>query len=126
MTKKALVLDTTYILPLFGIDVSLDGISPRKMKKIIEGSSNNFLIRLPEICLMEVNYKLNSIYRKTGNEEVLDRYSIALPTILNSKSGPLLVLVGEPPFECNRIELSIIFMLKILIQSLAYSFKTVS
>lgn len=80
-----LILDTTYILPLFGIKV-------KKLKKLNEGLQTiwkqgikGYEIYLPSVCLIEVNYKLIQEYKKTKNFEILKRYPIALPTLKTSK-----------------------------------------
>ena len=81
---NSLVLDTTYVLPLFGIrfDFSQDFQEEIKLlwKKGIEG----FKIYLPSTCLIETVFKLLSEYRKNKDFSILERYQLILPTVLNS------------------------------------------
>nr|MDO8109946.1 PIN domain-containing protein [Candidatus Sigynarchaeota archaeon] len=85
MTTRPLILDTTFVLPLFGIDVDLSkGYSPLLIhlwKKGIPG----FRLILPTSCLVEVYYKLNKEFKRKQDKSVLDRYSVALPTVVTSK-----------------------------------------
>ncbi|MHA1257200.1 MAG: PIN domain-containing protein [Promethearchaeota archaeon] len=101
MSIKPLILDTTYILPLFGIKI----IELSDFKKISGQLWSNGLkgydLYIPSICLMEVMFKLNGEYRKNKDAGILNRYSIALPSIISSKSVQLINPLLNP--ETNRI-----------------------
>lgn len=105
MNIKPLVLDTTYILPLFGIKIielsNYKKISEKLLKNGIEG----YKLYLPSICLLEVMFKLNGEYRKSKDVNILNRYSVALPSILTSKSIEILYPLLDP--EVNRISIHI-------------------
>jgi len=105
MSIKSLVLDTTYILPLFGIIIKdlhdFKQISKQLWSKGLKGHK----IYLPTTCLIEVIYKLNGEYRKSNDVNILNRYSIALPSILSSKVVELFNPLLNP--EANRFAISI-------------------
>jgi len=83
---QRLILDTTYILPLFGIKIKdLAGIN-EGIKLIWKKGIRDFEVYLPTICLIEVLYKLISEYRKTNDFKILKRYPMAVPTIMTSQN----------------------------------------
>ena len=64
MNIKPLILDTTYILPLFGIKI-IDLSDYKKIsKQLWSNGLKGYNLYLPSICLMEVMFKLNGEYRK--------------------------------------------------------------
>jgi len=105
MNINPLILDTTYILPLFGIKIielsNFKKISEELFKNGIEG----YHLYLPSICLLEVMFKLTGEYRKSKDVNILNRYSIALPSILSSKSIEIFNPLLNP--EVNRISINI-------------------
>ncbi|MHA1274741.1 MAG: PIN domain-containing protein [Promethearchaeota archaeon] len=80
---KSIILDTTYILPLFGIEINLSKPFLEDLKKIWKNEIEDFKIYLPSICLIESMYKLLNEYNKKKNFEILERYYKIIPTILN-------------------------------------------
>jgi predicted nucleic acid-binding protein len=54
---------------------------------------------------MEAMFKLNEEYRKSNDVNILNRYSIALPSILSSKSIQIFNPLLNP--EANRIAINI-------------------
>lgn len=105
MNIKPLVIDTTYILPLFGIKI----IELTNFKKITKDLWTNGLkgynLYLPSICLMEVLFKLTREYRKSNDVSILNRYTIALPSILSFKSIHIFNPMQNP--EASRIAINI-------------------
>ena len=81
--KKEILIDTSYLLPLFGINVKLDNISKQDLSNFWSEGLPNCNFNISDISLLEVLYKINSDYRKFGDEEILNRYPKILPTILN-------------------------------------------
>ena len=102
---RPLIFDTTYILPLFGIKINelkdFNNVSKTLWSKGLKGHK----IYLPTTCLLEVLYKLNGEYRKSNDIIVLNRYSIALPSILSSKVVELFNPLLNP--EANRLAIGI-------------------
>ena len=102
---KPIILDTTYILPLFGIEIiDLDdfkNISNKIWSKGIDG----YNIFLPSTCLMEALYKLTSEYRKSKDIAILNRFPTTIPSIESSKMvqlyNPLLY------FDASKIAIKI-------------------
>jgi len=82
--NKSIVLDTTYVLPLFGIEIKLIPEFIEKLDQIWSKGLKNYKIYLPSICLIEVMYKLLSEYRKKPDLKIINRYQLILPTVLNS------------------------------------------
>ena len=82
----SIVLDTTYILPLFGIKVIKLPKFKEASKKIWTEGLNEFKIILPSVCLIEVMYKILSDYRKTNDPKILNRYVTAIPSISTSQN----------------------------------------
>jgi predicted nucleic acid-binding protein len=79
-----ILLDTTYILPLFGIEIKIDPDSNEKLKMIWDRNLKDLKFYLSSVSLIETMYKLLGEYRKKENFEILNRYQMILPTILNS------------------------------------------
>ena len=70
MQIQRLILDTTYILPLFGIKIKDLSRINEGIKVIWKKGIKQFDVYLPSICLIEVLYKLVSDYRKTNDIEI--------------------------------------------------------
>ena len=81
---KSLILDTTFILPLFGIKIDLDKDFEDDIKQVWMNNIKGYDVYLPSICLIETMYKLLNEYKKTYDFEILDRYQKILPTVINS------------------------------------------
>jgi len=79
-----LVLDTTFVLPLFGIEVLLTPTFQEEIKELWTNGINGYKVYVPSTCLIETNFKLLSEYRKREDFGILDRYQLILPTVLNS------------------------------------------
>ncbi|MHA1727209.1 MAG: hypothetical protein ACTSWY_00575 [Promethearchaeota archaeon] len=86
MKTNRIILDTTYILPLFGIKI-------KNLSKLNEGinlmlgkEKHNFDVFLPFICLIEVLYKLIYEYKKNKDNDILKRYPLTIPTLTASKN----------------------------------------
>ncbi len=76
-----ILLDTTYVLPLFGID--LGEKLGKEIREFFKNGRKEDKIFLSESSLLEVLNKLNQEYRKQGRMSILDRYPLVLPTLLN-------------------------------------------
>lgn len=102
---RPIILDTTYILPLFGVSI----IELNNYKKIAQQLWNEgiegFNFILPTTCLMEALFKLTSEYRKSNDISILNRYSTALPSIKASEH----VLIYDPllNFDASQIAIKI-------------------
>lgn len=84
MVENSIILDTTYVLPLFGIEVILTPNFENEIKQLWESGISQYQLYLPSICLIETIYKLNREFRKIPRIEILKRYPLILPTIINS------------------------------------------
>ena len=80
-----LVLDTTFVLPLFGLKVKISKNFDSELKELWKSGLDGYDIYLPSICLLEVNYLLNREYKRNLKTEILSRYPLVLPSIINSK-----------------------------------------
>ena len=80
---KALILDTTFILPLFGIKINMDDDFESDLKQVWKNEIKGYEVYLPSICLIETVYKLLNVYKKKNDFSILDRYQKILPTLLN-------------------------------------------
>ena len=81
---NSIILDTTYVLPLFGIKIELSLKFEEQIKILWKNGINEYKVFLPSVCLIETVFKLLNEYRKKNNFNILDRYQLILPTILNS------------------------------------------
>ena len=81
-----LLLDTTYVLPLFGIDINLDDSFREEIKQLWKKGVKNYNIYLSSASIIESVYKLNREYRNSEDPEILNRYHTVLPTIIRSKN----------------------------------------
>lgn len=105
MSIKPLILDTTYILPLFGIKILELSNFKKIAKQLWSNGLKGYDLYLPSICLMEAMFKLNGEYRKSKDVNILNRYTITLPSILSSKSIQIFNPLLNP--EANRIAFNI-------------------
>jgi len=80
-----LLLDTTYVLPLFGVNIDLDTDFREEIKQLWKKGVNNYNIYLSSSSINESVYKLNREYRNSEDPEILNRYHVVLPTIIRSK-----------------------------------------
>ncbi|MHA1489884.1 MAG: hypothetical protein ACTSRI_09530 [Promethearchaeota archaeon] len=98
---KPIILDTTYILPIFGIEIIDLNDYKNISKKIWSEGIKGYHIFLPSTCLIEVLYKLTSEYRKSKDITILNRFPTTIPSIESSKTvqlyNPLLY------FEASKI-----------------------
>lgn len=81
MEKQPIILDTTFVLPLFGIMVDISPTFLTELKSTWNNGIAGYQFYLPSVCLIEVLYKLDREYRKKNTPEILERYSMILPTI---------------------------------------------
>lgn len=81
---NSIILDTTYVLPLFGIKIELSLKFEEQIKLLWKNGINGYKVFLPSVCLIETVFKLLNEYRKKNDFNILDRYQLILPTILNS------------------------------------------
>ncbi|MCK4780806.1 MAG: PIN domain-containing protein [Candidatus Lokiarchaeota archaeon] len=81
---NSIILDTTYVLPLFGIKIELSLKFEEQIKILWKNGINEYKVFLPSVCLIETVFKLLNEYRKKNDFNILDRYQLILPTILNS------------------------------------------
>jgi predicted nucleic acid-binding protein len=81
---NSIILDTTYVLPLFGIKINLSQNFQEEIKLLWKNGIKEYNIFLPSICLIETIFKLLNEYRKQNDFAILDRYQLILPTVLNS------------------------------------------
>lgn len=86
MKTQRLILDTSFILPLFGIKLkSLTKIN-EGLKLIWGEGLDDFEVYLPSVCLIESLYKLIHEYKKNNNYNILKRYPLTIPTIITSQN----------------------------------------
>lgn len=90
MNNLSVVLDTTYVLPLFGIEPSLGNKFIGEIQKMWENQLHDFKFFLPDVCLIEVLHKLNREFRKKNDPKIMERYSLVLPSIQTSESVELI------------------------------------
>ncbi len=81
----SLLLDTTYVLPLFGINIDLNSDFREEIRQLWKKGVKNYKIYLSSASIIESVYKLNREYRNSEDPEALNRYHIVLPTIIRSK-----------------------------------------
>ncbi len=81
---NSIILDTTYVLPLFGIKIDLSQNFQEEIKLLWKNGIKEYNIFLPSICLIETIFKLLNEYRKQNDFAILERYQLILPTVLNS------------------------------------------
>ncbi len=81
---NSIILDTTYVLPLFGIKIELSLKFEEQIKLLWKNGINEYKVFLPSVCLIETVFKLLNEYRKKNDFNILERYQLILPTILNS------------------------------------------
>ncbi len=81
---NSVILDTTYVLPLFGIKMDLSPDFQEKIKLLWKNGLKGHKVYLPSTCLIETVFKLLNEYKKKEDFSILERYQLILPTVLNS------------------------------------------
>ena len=81
---NSIVLDTIYVLPLFGIKIELSQKFQDEIKLLWKKGIKGCDVYLPSTCLIETLFKLLNEYRKKKDFNILKRYQLILPTVLNS------------------------------------------
>ena len=81
---NSIVLDTTYVLPLFGFKIDLSNKFQDEIKSLWKNGLRGYNVYLPSTCLIETMFKLVSEYRTKKDFSILERYHLILPTVLNS------------------------------------------
>ena len=105
MEKKKLILDTTFILPLFGIKIIDLPHYQVYFRKIWNEGLDGFDIYLPSPCLIEVMFKLVSEYKKQKNFEIINRYPLVIPSIMISKIIQIINPLTDPIASMIAIKL---------------------
>ena len=89
---NSIILDTTYVLPLFGIKIDTASKFQDEIKILWKNGLSGYSTYLPSTCLVETMFKLHSEYRKKNDIGILQRYQLILPTVLNS---PIIIFNPE-------------------------------
>lgn len=84
MDSKRIILDTTYLLPVFGIEIDKSEEEINQIKKMWIHGLVGFDLYVSSISIIEIVYKLNSMFRNQNRNEILDRYPLVLGSILNN------------------------------------------
>lgn len=81
---NSIVLDTTYVLPLFGIEIKISQKFQEEIKFLWKYGLKGYNVYLPSTCLIETIFKLLKEYKTQKDYSILERYQLILPTVLNS------------------------------------------
>ena len=83
---KRMFLDTTFVLPLFGLEINASKNPGFKedFSSLWNHGIDGYKLYLSTVSLIEAAYILNGVFRQSGDIEVFRKYEIALPTINNS------------------------------------------
>lgn len=84
MNSKRLIIDTTYLLPVFGIEIDKSDEEIVQIKNMWIHGLVGFDLYISSISIIEIVYKLNFIFRNQNTNEILDRYPLVLSAILNN------------------------------------------
>ncbi|MHA1278587.1 MAG: PIN domain-containing protein [Candidatus Helarchaeota archaeon] len=79
-----IILDTTYVLPLFGIKIKLSQEFQNDIELLWKKGIIGYDVYLPSTCLIETFFKLLNEYKTKKDFNILQRYQMILPTVLNS------------------------------------------
>lgn len=101
--RKKILLDTTYVLPLFGIDVQLPNKS--LLQTIWAQGIPEYTFFLSSISLIEVMYKLNREFRLKQEPSILGRYDTILPTITSCDHVTLIHSHTDPFVTANFLKI---------------------
>ncbi|MFQ6126373.1 MAG: hypothetical protein ACE5R6_17445 [Candidatus Heimdallarchaeota archaeon] len=88
MEAPTFILDTTYILPFFGIDIDVPGLK-RDMETLLTKKKRKIRFVVSSCSMIEAKWIVLSEYRKTRNPEVLDRYMEASLSLIWGKQVQL-------------------------------------
>ncbi|TFG21260.1 MAG: type II toxin-antitoxin system VapC family toxin [Promethearchaeota archaeon] len=90
-TIQKIVLDTTYILPLYGIEV--DGLKDleKNLISLLNGNNSKISLYIPSVTMLEALYKLIREFKLQDDKNILNRYPMATRSIVEN---PVLVIVN--------------------------------
>ncbi|MHA2278252.1 MAG: PIN domain-containing protein [Candidatus Kariarchaeaceae archaeon] len=84
MVEQNLLLDTSFILPVFGVDVSFSKNFRTEVKSLLKHGLGKYKLSISSISFIEVLFKLNREFRIQNDISILKRYSVIVPTITHS------------------------------------------
>ncbi len=99
-STNSIILDTTYVLPLFGIKDNLFEDFQDEFRQLWKNGLKRYDVYLPSTCLIETMFKLLNEYRKKEDMSILERYQLILPTVLNS---PIKIFNPEIDIKASSI-----------------------
>ena len=79
-----ILLDTTYVLPLFGIKIGISDNFDLKLKNLWKSGLKDHDLYLSKASLVESMYMLNREYRHLKEDTILGRFPLVLPAITYS------------------------------------------
>jgi hypothetical protein len=82
MDPLRFILDTTYILPIFGFQIDLAPEYIEEIKSLWKSEIENCKFIIPSVSLIEVMYKFNSIYKHNPDPNFFEYIPQSLPTLL--------------------------------------------
>ena len=80
--RMKVVLDTTYFLPLFGLEVTQLETSKEKWLLLFENGHENLELIVPTVIFQELTQLLIREYKKANNQNISERYSLGISTII--------------------------------------------
>ena len=83
MRDVQVVLDTSYILPFFGIDVEIPELK-KSLKKIFLTEDPKFIISLSTCSFIEAKWVLLSEYRQSKDARILNRFRVVLKSLIGN------------------------------------------
>jgi len=103
--KKKVVLDSTYILPLYGIAV--DGLESleRILVSLFKGEIKKLKLYIPSTNLLEAMYKLLKEFKIQRDKAIIDRYTIATRSLIENTNLIILNPITHP--EISQLALKI-------------------
>lgn len=87
---RKILLDTTYLLPLFGFNIKISEKFEKKLKLLWKEGLSGYNLHICSASLIESMYMLNRQYKKQNNEEILGIYPLVLPSITSSNTVELI------------------------------------
>lgn len=99
-STNSIILDTTYVLPIFGIKVNLFEDFQEEFRQLWKNGLKIYDVYLSSTSLIEIMFKLLNEYRKKEDMSILERYQLILPTVLNS---PIKIFNPEIDIKASSI-----------------------
>ena len=107
MNEKALILDTTYILPLYRIEVKKKTLNKLKdqFQELLQRTSFDNPILISSYSILEAKWKVLHEYKKGANNEILENAVKAQTALVHDRRIKIINWIDDVEIDTEAINL---------------------